>query len=213
MNTIRICASTFAEYHIKSLEQWSIQDPTTLAKLIRFLQLRCRLSESNRSKNGFPDLHRICHLEQHNFYVKYINMMCCCFKRRFPGRLHVLQSYKDGHWCLFLKHLQQLLNLCAVCLFWMEDHNVPIYYVDDIEDDEYDRSSVYSSTSAFTEHSMSTLTSSEVSGTIRLFHRMTNLEFNLTCPPKYRVFSRDPRSYVSPRPKCSSSLPHGPAWS
>ena len=54
----------------------------------------------------------------------------------------------------------------------MEDYDAPIYYVDDIENGLSDTSSVHSSTSAFTENTMSTLTSSEVSG---MFQRLHNL--------------------------------------
>lgn len=38
-----------------------------------------------------------------------------------------------------------------------------VYYVDDFEDDQSDTDSMNTTTSGFTEHSMNTLTSSEVS--------------------------------------------------
>lgn len=55
-----------------------------------------------------------------------------------------------------------------------------VYYVVDFEGEQSDTDSIDTTTSGFTEHSMSTLTSSEVSGELQLAYDPSNLELTHT---------------------------------
>lgn len=88
----------------------------------------------------------------------------------------------------------------------MEDSDdTPVYYVNDFEDDQSDTHSISTTTSGFTDHSMSTLTSSEASGMLFSFmpSRVYLCSFAFT-----RVLLGDTWPDVSPGPKRTSPLSH-----
>ena len=83
----------------------------------------------------------------------------------------------------------------------MEDsEDTPVYYVNDFDDDWSDAHSISTTTSGFTDHSMSTLTSEEASGMplpfILVFETYSDL---VTSTP--RVLSANSWPGIPPSPK------------